>query len=147
MPTEATSPAAPSPETSSAKRRRVRVAESTVQRVRHQRERFATDYGKATTAQERFAAASNALRGAAAPGAHQVADPGLAARLDRLTDLMTSLLTELHEAQAAAAAKTIRDDQKRIERNERRRCDGRSRTHPKPTHPDNAASGTAGTPA
>ncbi|WP_431879169.1 hypothetical protein [Amycolatopsis sacchari] len=118
-------------------RRRVRVALATLRRVRSQRDRFATEYGKAVTAQQRFAAASNALRAAAADGPHQPDPVEVARRLDRITDAMTTLLTELHEAQQDQADKTIRADQRRIERNERRRgCDGRSRTHPHPTHPE-----------
>lgn len=124
-------------------RRRVRVALATLRRVRGQRERFATEYGKAVTAQERFAAAANALRAAAADGAHQPDPDEVARRLNRITDSITTLLSELHEAQQDQADKTLRADQRRIERNERRRgCDGRSRTHPHPTHPDSGT--TAG---
>ncbi|RSN06003.1 hypothetical protein DMC63_37995 [Streptomyces sp. WAC 05977] len=122
-------------------RRRVRVALATLRRVRGQRERFATEYGKATTAQERFAAASTALRAAAADGAHQPDPDAVARRLDRITDAITTLLTELHEIQENQATKTLRADERRVERNERR---SRDRTHPHPAHPD---AGTTGPPA
>lgn len=118
-------------------RRRVTVALATLRRVRSQRERFATEYGQATTAQARFAAACAALRAAAADGAHQPDPVEVARRLDRLTHAVTSVLTELHEAQQDKAEKTLRADQRRIERSERRRgCDGRPRTNPEPTNPE-----------
>lgn len=112
-------------------RRRVRVALATLRRVRYQRERFATEYGAATTAQGRFAAAANTLRAAAADGSHQP-DPDEAARgLSRITELITALIIELHERQEDQANHTIRADERRIERNERRRGhDGRSRVQP-----------------
>jgi hypothetical protein len=119
-------------------RRRVRVAHATLARVEEQRERFASDYGGATTAQQRFNAVAFALRSAAATGRHQPDPEQLAGRLDALTDQMKALLDELFEAQQATADKTIRTDQRRIARNERRRgCDGRTthNTHPTPERP------------
>lgn len=126
-------------------RRCVRVALAILRRVRAQRERFASDYGKAATAQERFAATSTALRAAAAEGPHQPDPEAVTRRLDRITDAMTSLLAELHEAQQDKAEKTIRADQRRIQRNERRRgSDGRSQTRPGPTDPESpTAAGSA----
>lgn len=112
-------------------RRRVRVALATLRRVRYQRDRFATEYGAATTAQQRFAASVNTLRAAAADGSHQPDPDEAARRLDRITELITALIIELHEIQEDQAEHTIRADQRRIERNERRRGhDGRSRIHP-----------------
>jgi hypothetical protein len=135
-----------SPQTSPRKqrqRRRVQVAHSTLRRVRGQRERFATAYGKATTAQERLSAAADALRAAAADGAHQPDPDAVARRLDRITDAMTGLLTELHEQQEQHATKTIRADQRRIERNERRRRNGRSHPQPAEAAAADAAAGPA----
>lgn len=100
-------------------RRRVRVALATLRRVEHQRTRFATEYGKATTAHERFVAACNALRAAAAAGAHQPDPDDAARRLDSLTDLMATALNELHKAQEDTANKTIRADERRIRRNDK----------------------------
>ncbi|HEX6359530.1 hypothetical protein [Actinophytocola sp.] len=102
-------------------RRRVRVAHQTLDRVRGERETFDTEYGKARTAQERFAATSTVLRAAAAEGRHQPDPEDVARRLDRITDAMKELLAELHQAQQAKAEQTIRADERRIARNERRR--------------------------
>jgi len=115
-------------------RRRVRAAHAALTRVQAQRDEFATAYGQATTAQERFNAAAFALRGAAASGRHQPDQAEVARRLDVITDQMTQLLDELFVAQQAKADKTIRADQRRIARNERRReVDSRTgNTHPRP---------------
>jgi hypothetical protein len=136
----------PVPEEQPKQRRRVRVALATLRRVGDQRQRFATEYGKATSALERFAAVSRALRAAAARGAHQPDPQAVDRRLDQITDAMTRALAELLEAQQDHATKTIRADQRRIERNERRRgCAGRSRTDPEPPRPepDTTAGSTA----
>jgi hypothetical protein len=111
-------------------RRRVAVAHLIQRRVRGQRERFATEYGKAQTAHERFYVVTNALRAATAKGRH-LQDPDNADRLlDQLTDAMVHVLAELHDTQYSKAAKTLRADQQRIERNERRLdCDGRTPLH------------------
>ena len=104
-------------------RRRVRVALAVLRRVQTQRDRYATAYGQATTAQQRFAATANALRAAAASGSHQHQPDEVARRLDRVTDQMARLLSELLDAQQAKANRTLRADRRRIERNERRRIE------------------------
>lgn len=112
-------------------RRRVDVAHLIHKRVSGQRNRFATAYGKAQTAQERFSVTADALRAAAAPGRHQPDPDSVDRLLDRLTDLMKHELNALHDAQYASAAKTLRADERRIERNERRLAsDARTRHHP-----------------
>lgn len=120
----------PSPR-SRKQRRRVDVAHLNQKRVSGQRVRFATAYGKAQTAQERFAVTSGALRAAAAPGRHQPDPDSVARLLDRLTDLMKHELTALHDAQYTSAAKTLRADERRSERNERRLASD-ARTQHKP---------------
>jgi hypothetical protein len=115
---------------SRAQRRRVTVAQLIQRRIRGQRERFATEYGTAHNAQQRFTATANALRAAAADGRHQPDPDTVSRRLDQLTDAMIHVLTELHDTQYAYAAKTLRADQRRIERNERRSTDGRAQPHP-----------------
>jgi hypothetical protein len=102
-------------------RRKVTAAKTTLERVRIQRENFDTEYGKATTAQARFAAASNALRAAAAAGRHQPHSEEVGRRLDVLTERMKQLLDALHQEQESKGEKVIRADQRRIARNERRR--------------------------
>lgn len=108
-------------------RRRVEVAHLNQKRVRGQQDRFANEYGKAQTTQQRFAVTAGALRAAAAPGRHQVDQAAVDRELDRLTNLMRNVLTQLHETQYAHATKVIRTDERRIERNERRLgSDGRT---------------------
>lgn len=99
-------------------RRRVRVAHAILRRVQNQRDAFAAAYGQATTAQARFNAAATALR-AAASERNQRGDRATARRLDELTDQITALLDELHEAQERRADRVLRADARRIARNER----------------------------
>ncbi|RJQ74227.1 hypothetical protein D5S17_23455 [Pseudonocardiaceae bacterium YIM PH 21723] len=91
-----------------------------------QRQRFLTEYGKATEERQRLAAITNALRAAAAPGRHQPDQDLVDKKLQQINVMALAALNELHEIQEAAANKTLRADQLRIRRNERRRgCDGR----------------------
>ncbi|MBB3053569.1 hypothetical protein FHS23_004623 [Prauserella isguenensis] len=85
-----------------------------------QRDRFTTDYARATTAQQRFNQAALALRSAAAPGRHQPDPPGVARRLDQITAQIAALVEELHTAQHEHAMTTIRAEERRIARAERR---------------------------
>lgn len=109
-------------DTEQPQRRRVRAAHARLTRVQAQRERFATRYGVARDAQQRFTAAATSLR-EVATAKHQADAAEVARRLDQLTEQMRQLVTELHEAQQHQAEKTIRNDARRIARNERRRHD------------------------
>lgn len=113
-------------------RRRVTVATAVLRRVQVQARRFAVDYAQATTPQQRFATAVSALRAAAAPGRHQVNTDDVAYRLNHLTTEIVTLLEHLHAQQQAAAHTVIRAEQRRVERNERRRCDRGTRTSDQP---------------
>lgn len=103
-------------------RRRVRAARSRLARVESQRERFATTYAIAQTPAERFNAVAAALRAAAAEK-HQPDPTEANRRLDALTMQAKQLLDELHETQQQHATNTVRADERRIARNERRRHD------------------------
>lgn len=94
-------------------RRRARVATATLRRVQQQRGRFASDYAAADTASRRFAAATHAVRAAAADATGH----DTARRLDELTAQIAGLLHELHEQSERAATKTLRAEQRRTERN------------------------------
>lgn len=103
-------------------RRRVRAARSRLARVESQRERFATTYAIAHTPAERFNAVAAALRAASAEK-HQPDPTEANRRLDALTEQAKQLLDELHETQQQHATTTVRADERRIARNERRRHD------------------------
>lgn len=100
-------------------RRRVRAANSALTRIETQRAEFATTYGAASSAQQRFNVAATALRSAIA-GRKQSDPTEVEQRLDALTAQITGLLDELHATQQRTAEQTIRADQRRIARNERR---------------------------
>lgn len=108
-------------------RRRVRAAHARLARIQAQRERFATRYGVARDAQQRFTAAATSLR-EAATAKHQADPAEVARRLEAITEAMRQLVAELHDSQQHQAQTTIRRDARRIARNERRRHDQQS--HP-----------------
>ncbi len=116
---------APVADSAARPRRRVRAARAAAARVAQQRDRFTTDYARATTPQQRFNQAAAALRSAAARGRHQPDPPAVARRLDQITAQIAALVDELHTAQQEHAENTIRAEQRRIARAERRKTDER----------------------
>lgn len=110
-------------------RRRVRIAHAALNRVRAQRESFATAYAPARTAQDRFNTAATALRAAAAERT-QRDNPATAKRLDEITNQITALVDELHDQQERHAQRVLCTDERRQARNERRgrreHCDEQS---------------------
>ncbi|MGM0724185.1 MAG: hypothetical protein ACQEXM_26970 [Actinomycetota bacterium] len=109
-----------------------------------QREGFATNYGRASSPVERLTAVVTALR-AVLPRAETGRKPGDAidSHLERITDALAALLDELHSAQEHAATSTIRNDERRIARNQRRR----NGTGTEPDRPHTGRERTAGGPA
>lgn len=112
---------APGADEAARPRRRVRAARATDARVALERDRFTTAYAAATTSQQRFNQAATALRAAAAPGRHQPDPAAVTRRLDQITAQITALVEELHIAQRQHAENTIRADERRIARAERRK--------------------------
>ncbi|MBP2371350.1 hypothetical protein [Pseudonocardia parietis] len=106
-------------------RRRVRRAQAVLRRVSHQRKAFATDYGRARSPTDRLAVAAAAIRAALARAPEpedDTADPDTTSgRIDRIAADLAGLLDELHADQERAATSTIRTDERRIARNQRRR--------------------------
>lgn len=98
----------------------MRAAYSALARIRQQRDRFATAYAAATSPQQRFNIAATALRSSIATGKQR--HPHEATRrLDALTTQLVQLLDELHTNQQHAAEATLRAEERRITRNERKR--------------------------
>src|SRR5699024_5812987 len=105
----------------SRERRRVRRARALLARIGEQRDRLATSYGHATTPRQRFAAAADALRHAAAATSHQPHPAELDHHLRRVTADMLALVDELHTHHEQLAQTTLRADARRLTTNERRR--------------------------
>lgn len=109
-------------------RRRIRAAYAVRERVQRERAEFTSAYGRATTTQERFYAAAKALFRAVASKKALPNPADAERRVETVTGLLVQLADELLTAQETKADNTIRAEQKRIERRERRR-NRECRTH------------------
>jgi len=108
--------------------RRIRAAYAVRERVQRERAEFTSAYGRATTTQERFYAAAKALHRAVASKKALPNPADAERRVETVTGLLVQLADELLTAQETKADNTIRAEQKRIERRERRR-NRECRTH------------------
>lgn len=97
-------------------RRRVRVAQSTLNRIAWQEQALTQKYGQARTPTQRLSVVSHALMAAAAPGQHQPDQNQADNTINRVIETMRSALHALHATQRAAAETTLRTEERRLSR-------------------------------
>lgn len=96
------------------RRHRVRVAEKVLRRLAWQQRALSTAYSAADSDLERFRVLADAVRAAAAPGAHQ--PPGAAPDLVPAITVLREVLQRLHHTQKTAAEAVLAAEEKRVAR-------------------------------